>query len=166
MYKLGYPNKEVEDSLKDALLSGYRHIFPGDSMAITNDLGEALNNNDIPKMLLALDTIIGSIPYEHWKADSESVFHIIIHLSFTRLGIDVQSEAHSSNGRCDVVVKTATHIYAIELKLNASSQKALDQIFEKNYLRPYQSDKRKKRAIGINFSSEKRAVQDYLVKEV
>jgi hypothetical protein len=36
----------------------------------------------------------------------------------------------------------------------------------KKYLQPFRSDVRKKYAIGINFSAEKRAVDDYLVKDI
>jgi hypothetical protein len=39
LYELGYPNKEVDNSLNDALLSAYRNVFPGgDSMAVKDDL--------------------------------------------------------------------------------------------------------------------------------
>ncbi|WPV68275.1 AAA family ATPase [Chitinophaga sp. LS1] len=63
LYELGYPNKEVEESLTDALLSAYRNIFPGnDSMAVTYDLGKALKNNNMPQMIKALDVIISTIP--------------------------------------------------------------------------------------------------------
>lgn len=167
LYELGYPNKEVEESLTDALLSAYRNVFPGnDSLAVTHELGKALKNYDLPKMSKALDVILSTIPYDHWKAESESIFHIIVHLSFKRLGLDVRSEVHSATGRCDVLVFTDQYIYAIELKLNGTAQKALDQIFEKGYLRPYQLDTRKQIAIGINFSSEKRSVEEFLTKEV
>lgn len=117
-------------------------------------------------MIKALDVILSTIPYDHWKAESESIFHIIVHLSFKRPGLDVRSEVHSATGRCDVLVFTDQYIYAVELKLNGTAQKALDQIFEKGYLRPYQLDKRKQIAIGINFSSEKRSVEEFLIKEV
>jgi len=50
--------------------------------------------------------------------------------------------------------------------LNGTAQTALDQIIEKGYLRSYQLDGRKKIAVGINFSAEKRAVQEFLVKEL
>ncbi|WP_261387547.1 PD-(D/E)XK nuclease domain-containing protein [Chitinophaga pinensis] len=116
-------------------------------------------------MIKALDVIVSTIPYDHWKAESESIFHIIVHLSFKRLGLDVRSEVHSSTGRCDVLVFTEQYVFAIELKLNGTAQSALDQIFEKGYLRPHQLDDRKKIAIGINFSTEERAVQEFLVKE-
>jgi hypothetical protein len=59
----------------------------------------------------------------------------------------------------------ATYIYAIELKLDKSDREALDQIFEKEYLHPYRSDPRRKVAVGINVSSEKREIDEYLVKE-
>lgn len=166
IYELGFPNKEVEESLTDALLSAYRNIFPGsDSMAVKYDLAKALKDNDIPQMIKSLDAIISTIPYDHWKAESESIFHIILHLSFKRLGLDIRSEVHSATGRCDVLVLTEKFIYAIELKLNVTAQNALDQILEKGYLRPYQADSRKKIAIGINFSSEKRSVEEFLVKD-
>ena len=164
--ELGYPNKEVEDSLKDALLSTYREVFPKYSSPVTEDISEALINMDIPKMIKDLNTLISTIPYDHWKAESESIFHIIFHLALTRLGVDVRSEAHSAHGRCDVIVQTPQYIYAIELKLNGTAEQALEQILEKKYLQPFQSDVRKKYAIGINFSAEKRAVDEYLVKEI
>jgi hypothetical protein len=147
-------------------LSAYRDVFPGDSMALTADLEMALQDNDIPGMVDLLNVLISTIPYDHWKADNESIFHIIVHLAFQKIGVDIQSEIHSSRGRCDVLVQTVTHIYAIELKLDSTAQKALDQILDKGYLHPYQSDRRKKVAIGINFSSEDRKIKDHLVKEI
>ncbi len=164
-YVLDYPNQEVADSLLDALLSAYRGIFPANSSVTTGNLLEALLANDIPRMMAALNDLIATIPYDHWRADHESVFHIIMHLAFKKIGVDIESEVHSSKGRCDVLIKTATHIYAFELKLDRSAQEALDQIFEKGYLQPWQADPRQKVAIGINFSSEKREIEQYLVKE-
>jgi hypothetical protein len=167
LYELGYPNKEVEDSLNDALLSAYRDVYPAsNSVAVTTDLGKALKNNNMPQLIKALDVILSTIPYDHWRAESESIFHIIVHLSFKRLGLDVRSEVHSATGRCDILVFTDQYIFAIELKLNGTAVDALHQIFEKGYLRSYQLDERKKIAIGINFSSEKRTVEELQVKEM
>jgi hypothetical protein len=141
-------------------------VFPKYSSPITENISEALINMDIPGMIQGLNTLISTIPYDHWKAESESIFHIIFHLALTKLGVDIRSEAHSAHGRCDVIIQTSAFIYAIELKLNSTAQQALDQIIEKKYLHPFQSDVRKKCAVGINFSTEKRAVDDYLVKEI
>jgi hypothetical protein len=166
MYELGYPNKEVKASLLDALLSAYREVFPGDSIAVTGNLKTALVAGSIPKIIEGLNAIISTIPYDHWRADTESIFHIITHLTFKKIGVDTESEVHSSKGRCDVLVKTTRYIYVMELKLNGSAQEALQQILQKEYLAPYQTDKRKKIAIGINFSSKERKVTGYEVKEL
>ncbi|HEY4062251.1 MAG TPA: AAA family ATPase [Puia sp.] len=165
-YELDYPNKEVKSSLLEALLSSYREVFPGDSASLTNTLLDSLQSNDIPKVVEVLNTLIATIPYDHWLADKESIFHIIVHLTFKILGVDIDSEVHSSGGRCDAIVQTVSHIYAMEFKLDATAQKALGQILDNGYLQPYKSDKRKKVAIGINFSSEDRKIKDYLVKEL
>ncbi len=163
-YSLDYPNKEVKSSFMDALLSSYREVFPGDSMAITGDLRTSLLIGDVPKIIEVLNSIISTIPYDHWKSDSESIFHILFHLTFMKIGVDIQSEVHSSKGSCDVLIQSVQFIYIFELKLNSSAKKALEQIFKKGYLDPFQSDRRKKIAIGINFSSEERKIKEYLMK--
>jgi hypothetical protein len=165
-FELSYPNNEVKNSLLDALLSSYREVYPGDSLAWSGDLKEALRTDDIPRLIELLDVLIITIPYDHWQADKESLFHTIIYLAFKIVGIDVQTEVHNAKGRCDVLVQTFTHIYVIEFKLNSSAKKAIEQIVKKDYLKPYSTDKRKKVAIGINFSSKDRKVKEYLVKEV
>jgi hypothetical protein len=91
---------------------------------------------------------------------------VIIHLAFKRIGLDIQDEVHSSRGRCDVLIQTDTHVYVMELKLDSTAENAYDQILKMGYLQPFESDKRKKVAIGINFSSKERKINDYLVKEM
>jgi hypothetical protein len=125
----------------------------------------ALIKKDIPRMIQLLNSVISTIPYDLWKADNESIFHVIFHLVLKPLDLEVQSEVNSAHGRSDIVIKTDAFIYVLELKLNGSAQEALTQIMEKKYLHPFLADPRKKIAIGINFSSEKRAVDQYLVKE-
>ncbi|MVT12074.1 ATP-binding protein [Chitinophaga tropicalis] len=166
LYTLDYPNREVKVSLLDNLLSAYREIFPATSISVTADLRTAFEHGDTNRIINELNAVIGSIPYEHWKADTESIFHIITHLTFKKIGVDVFTEVHSSKGRADIIVKTRSYIYALELKLDISASEALSQIFEKGYLQPYMADERKKLAIGIEFSSEQRNIADYRVKEL
>ena len=89
----------------------------------------------------------------------------MIHNTFQMLGISMQSETFSALGRVDTIVKTATHIYALEFKLDKTADIALSQIFDREYLRPYQLDKRTKVAVGINFSATTKSVETYVVKE-
>jgi hypothetical protein len=166
LYTLDYPNREVRVSLLDNLLSAYRGVFPGTSIAVTADLRTALEQGDTQGVINELNAVIGSIPYDHWRADTESIFHIITFLTFKKIGVDVFTEVHSSKGRADIIVKTARFIYALELKLDASASGAMEQIIEKGYLQPYAADERKKLAMGIVFSSEKRIIAEYLVREL
>jgi hypothetical protein len=165
LYTLDYPNREVKVSLLDNLLSAYREVFPGTSISVTADLRAAFEQGDTHRIINELNAVIGSIPYDLWRADTESIFHIITLLTFKNVGIDISAEVHNSKGRADVIVKTKRFIYALELKLDASASEALDQIFEKSYLQPYAGDERKKLAIGIEFSSKQRNIADYRVKE-
>jgi hypothetical protein len=112
-----------------------------------------------------LNSLIASVPYDHWNAGTESIFTIITFLTFKLTGVDVHTEIHSAKGRCDVLVRTDLYIYAIELKLDGTAAEALQQIREKGYLSPYASDLRKKIAVGISFSSKNREVAEYLVEE-
>jgi hypothetical protein len=164
LYELDYPNIEVKASLLDYLLSAYRYTFPSESRSAAAALYQSLEANDIEAMVKVINTVMSTIPYDLWKGASEFYYHTIVHLTFTLTGIYVQSEVHTANGRCDAIVQTDTHIYALEFKLDRSAGEAVRQIEEKGYLAPYAQDKRTKTAIGINFSSETRKVEDFLVK--
>ena len=58
------------------------------------------------------------------------------------------------------------YIYIMELKYDKSAQEALDQIKSKDYSLPWSIDARKIIEIGINFSSEKRRIDSWKVREV
>jgi hypothetical protein len=165
LYELGYPNQEVKDSLLDNLLSAYRGIYPDSSSEETGGLLLAVNAGKVKDIIAALDAVIGGIPYDYWRADTESIFSIITLLTFRKIGVDVHTEVHNSKGRCDVLISTKELIYVMELKLDKPAQEALDQILQTNYLQPYMADPRKKMALGISFSSKERRVGEYLMEE-
>jgi hypothetical protein len=93
-------------------------------------------------------------------------YHALIHLAFNLLGNYLRSQVQNAIGRCDAIVETESHIYVFEFKLDQSAEIALSQIFERDYLGPYQVDLRKKVALGLNFSSASKSVEDYLIHEV
>jgi hypothetical protein len=165
VYELSYPNREVKASLLDGLLSTYREIPSEDSAALVTDIKTALNSGDIKGLTVQLNTLIASIPYDHWNAKTESIFTVLTVLTFKLVGIYVYTEVHSSRGRCDVLVKTDKYIYVMELKLDGTAGEALAQIKSKGYLQPHAADPRSKLAVGISFSSKTREVAEYLVEE-
>ncbi len=165
LYTLGYPNREVKESVLVYLIAAYSYIEPGYVRPNITELKIAFIRNDIAKVIRIIDTLLVDIPNQLWTGAKESFYHGLLHNTFQLLGIQIASEVNSATGRLDASVMTKTHIYIMEFKLDSTAQKALDQIIEKDYLRPYQLDPRKKVAIGINFSSEKKAVNDYLIKD-
>src|SRR5690606_30744726 len=114
----------------------YRDTPFEDSVALVDDIQSSLRNGDLPALIRALNTLIGSIPYDHWNAGKESIFTVITFLTFKLTGIDVHSEVHSAKGRCDVLAMTERYIYVMELKLDGTAKEALQQIKDKDYLQP------------------------------
>ena len=97
--------------------------------------------------------------------DKEVHFQNTLYLIFVMLGYNVQVEQTTSQGRMDVTIQTKDYIYILELKLDKSAEEALRQIKENHYDRPLLTDSRKLFLIGVNFSSETRTVEKWLVEE-
>ncbi len=72
-----------------------------------------------------------------------------------------KSGVHTSDGRMDAAVTTASHIYILEFKLDESAAAALKQIHEKAYADKYRLEGKTVVGVGINFSSKKKAVDDW-----
>ena len=88
-----------------------------------------------------------------------------LYLIFIMLGYNMQVEQATSQGRMDITIQTKDYIYIIELKLDKTAEEALQQIKDNNYSRPFQADKRKLYLIGVNFSSETRTVEKWVIEE-
>ena len=65
----------------------------------------------------------------------------------------------------DILLQTPQYIYMMELKINQSADVALRQIEDKGYARAFMNDTRKLFKIGVNFSSEKKLIDDWVVAE-
>jgi hypothetical protein len=76
IYELGFPNREVKASFLDGLLSSYRETYPVGSIAHVAKMKTALRNGDVAEMVSQLNSLIGSIPYDHWNAGKESILRL------------------------------------------------------------------------------------------
>lgn len=163
--KLNYPNQEVKASLEQLMLGAFLHRI-GSGLPTVLQLRQALERNNLERVIEIINTAFSGIPSDLWKGATELHYHALVHLTFSLLGNYLKSEVNSSLGRCDAIVQTATHIYAFEFKLEQSAAIAIQQIIDKNYLGPYQLDTRPKVAVGINFSREKRGVDEFDWREL
>lgn len=125
---------------------------------------DALEAQELDKVIEILNATFASIPYGLWQKENEHFYHALIHLTFSLMGAYVQSEVHTAKGRCDALVRTERYIYAFEFKLDKSAEDALRQIKEKGYLAPFADAPQEKIAVGVNFSSADKRVEGHLVE--
>jgi hypothetical protein len=159
IYELDYPNLEVRMSYMNILSKSYIQddVLSGQSWA--NELKKALNVGQVEKLQSLFDSLFKSIPYELWQKQNEHYYHAIIHLTFRLLGIYIESQVHSSDGRLDALVQTKDYVYCFEFKLNGKAEVALQQIKDKGYLTPYLHANKTCIGIGLNFSKKLKKVE-------
>ena len=163
IYVLDYPNQEVKQSFLQYLLQGYRQGSLGEGLPLVLHLRNALQNNDLAKAMEVINTVFSSLPYDLWQNENERFYHALIHLTFTLLGVYVQSEVHTSRGRCDALVQTQRYVYGFEFKLDKTSSEALSQVKTKGYLTPYRQLGKELVAVGVNFSTATKSVESWEV---
>ena len=166
VYVLSYPNKEVRKSYIEVLMAAYSQTDLGYGVVYVDKIKQYLEKGEIERVEGILNTIFKSLPYELWQKENEHFYHAIIHLTFTLLGVYVQSEVQTSDGRMDALIMLKDYIYCIEFKLDVSADKAIQQIEDKGYLTPFAHEGKKRIAIGINFSREKKKVEELKWKEI
>ncbi|MDZ7898081.1 MAG: AAA family ATPase [Arcicella sp.] len=166
VYTLHYPNKEVQKAYIEVLMAAYSQTDLGYGVVYVDKIKQFLERGEVDKIENILNTIFKSLPYELWQKENEHFYHAIIHLTFTLLGVYVQSEVQTSDGRMDALIHLKNYIYCIEFKLDKSADQAIEQIKTKGYLEPFAYENKKRIAIGINFSTEKKKVEELKWEEV
>ena len=162
-YTLCFPNDEVKYGFLESLLPAYTpHSVEGSGLDIFT-LDEYVENGDIEGIRNILTGLFADITYTSNDATFEHYFQTVIYIVFTLLGKYVQCERHTYTGRIDCVVKTDRFIYIFEFKRDDSAEAAISQINEKGYELPFSADTRKLYKIGVNFSSETRQIDGWLV---
>ncbi|MCH4156392.1 MAG: ATP-binding protein [Muribaculaceae bacterium] len=163
LYKLGFPNKEVEEGFIRYLMPYYTPIDEGKTGFEIKQFVEEVERGDVEGFMRRLSSLFADTPYE-LVADVEKHYQNVLFIVFKLMGLYVTAEYSSSYGRADLVLKTKDYIYVMEFKLDGSADEALRQIEEKGYAAPFASDKRKLIRVGVNFSSEKRCIDSWKVE--
>ena len=159
-YTLGFPNKEVEEGFADYLLPFYTNVKQGDSAFFVGNFIRELRHGLVDDFMLRMETMLADTDYKV-VGDSELYFQNAFYLISRMLGFYTDVERETSNGRMDMTVKTKDYIYIFEFKLNGSADDALRQIDEKGYAKPFALDTRKLIKVGVNFSLEKRCIEEW-----
>ena len=167
-YTLGYPNEEVKVGLMRILVPYYVHTNTLEAGNAVVQMYLALRKDDMDGCLKAMQEFLTTIPYqENTLKDApttEGHFTAMLYVMFSLLNVYVESQVRNAKGRLDILIKTDTSIYVMELKMNGDLDKALQQIDEKDYTIPYQSDGRKVVKVAINFSTEDRTLKAWKIE--
>ena len=119
-YRLGYPNREVRQSLNESLL---RYLVQDATRQTANSgqLYDLLEANDFDGLQTLFHAFFASIPYEWYTnndiARYEGYYASVFYSYFASLGMDVRVEDSSSHGRTDMAVLFNSHVYLFEFKV-------------------------------------------------
>lgn len=164
MYRLGFPNREVEYGFIKYLLPMYTPVEKYKTEFFVVNFVRDIEAGKAEQFMQRMQTMFASGDYRI-VGDAELYFQNAMYVVFKMLGFYVQPEVVTANRRIDAVMQTDEYIYIIEIKLEESAGAAMQQIEEKGYAEPYKMDKRKKFLIGVNFSLEKRGIEKWIIKE-
>ena len=161
LYRLGFPNREVRQSLNERLL---RALTPDPSRQGERDiqLYELLRANDFAGIRGLFEAFFAGIPYEwHTKNDIasyEGYYASVFYSHFAALGLDVAVEDSGSHGRLDMAVRFNGNVYVFEFKVveRAGEGAAMAQLKERRYADKYRGLDQPIHLIAVEFSSETR----------
>lgn len=162
-YQLGFPNREVEEGFMKFLLPFYANTDKVESPFQIQKFVREVRSGDYESFFRRLQSFLADTPYELIR-DQELHYQNVLFIVFKLIGFYVKAEYRTSQGRIDLVLQTDEFIYVMEFKLEGSAEEALRQINEKNYAQPFAADPRKLFKIGINFSSQTRNIERWIVE--
>ena len=167
-YRLGYPNREVRQSLNRSLL---RYLVKDSTslMANTVRLYRLLEANDFAGLETLFHAFFASIPYEWYTnndiANFEGYYASVFYSYFAGLGLNVTVEDSSSYGRVDMAVHFNDNIYLFEFKVveMASEGAAMAQLKTKGYADKYRGLDQPIHLIAVEFSKNTRNITAFEV---
>ena len=168
-YRLGYPNREVRQSLNESLL---RRLVQDSTRQTANSdrLYDLLEANDFAGMEALFQAFFAGIPYEWYTnnaiADYEGYYASVFYSYFAATGLDVTVEDSSSRGRADMAVRFGGNVHLFEFKVveQANEGAALAQLRARGYADKYRASGEPIHLVGVEFSKETRNVTAFEVE--
>ena len=168
LYRLGYPNHEVRQSLNGSLL---RAMTPEGSHRTKDHirLRQLLRENDFNGLDALFRSFFAGIPYQwHTKNDIaryEGYYASVFYSWFAAAGLDVCVEDSTSRGRLDMAVLFNDQIYLFELKTVEKEPEGtvMAQIEARGYADKYRHLGQPIHLVGVEFSREERNVAAFSV---
>ena len=169
LYRLGYPNRKVRQSLNECLLD---YLVRKGSRQTENRirLYRLLQANDFAGMRALFHAFFASIPYEWYThndiARYEGYYASVFYSYFAALGLDITVEDSTSHGRLDMVVRFNGNVYLFEFKVveMAGEGAAMAQLKARGYAEKYRGGGEPIHLVGVEFSRDTRNVVAFEVE--
>lgn len=161
-YRLGFPNKEVEEGFLNFLLPLYTSAG-NNSPFMVDEFVQDVESGNPERFMQRMKAFFADTSYQV-AGNAELYFQNAMYLVFKIMGFYTQVERPTSDGRIDAVIQTPDYIYIIECKLDRTADEALRQINDSDYAAPFSMDKRRIYKIGVNFSSQTRGVEQWVIE--
>lgn len=161
-YRLGFPNKEVEEGFLNFLLPLYTSAG-NNSPFMVDEFVQDVESGNPERFMQRMKAFFADTSYQV-VGNAELYFQNAMYLVFKIMGFYTQVERPTSDGRIDAIIQTPDYIYIIECKLDRTADEALRQINESDYAAPFAMDKRRIYKIGVNFSSQTRGVEQWVIE--
>jgi len=144
VYNLHFPNYEVRQGMLNGMTNYLMDTDDLERDAAILAMSRAVKRGDLSTALTSLRSYIASLPYDiitkkEWmrKKKREAFYKLLMYVVFSLLNSKVDTEVKSVLGRADVVIKTKTDIFVLELKVDDTVENALAQIDDKGYAIPF-----------------------------
>lgn len=157
LYRLGFPNKEVEEGFMKFLIPYYTNIPKSGSAFEITQFVKDVRAGRTDQFIKRLRSFFSDTPYELVK-NLENHYQNVLFIIFKLVGFYAKAEYHTSEGRIDMVIQTKDYCYVMEFKLDGTAEEALQQIRDTNYAMPFALNGQKVIRIGMNFSNRTRNI--------
>lgn len=164
LYTLDLPNKEIRVGLYRCLLPSYIGTNTVKGTTTIAKMSALIRRNNMDGALEMLQAFLETVPYCQ-GANTEGHYQQMMYVIFSILNHYVDVEVRTPRGRVDMVLRTATHLYLFELKLNKDAATAMRQIDLKQYPKRFMQCGLPVVKVGINFDVEKHNITDWKVEE-
>ena len=162
LYYMNFPNDEVKSGFFRYILPFYTSLKKEESAFSIGQFEEEIRTGKPQEFMVRLQSFFADFQYDA-QTTPESHFRNVLFILCKLLGMHVDAEYMTSDGRIDLLIRTNDYIYIIECKLDSTAEIALQQIEDKQYSLPWALDHREQIKIGVNFSSEKRRPDTWLI---
>jgi len=115
VYMLDMPNFEVREAFNFHVLTAFTEKEQSRVKQAQLEIDEALQKNDMHKMLEILRSLFAAIPYQ-LHISLEAYYHSIFYAVMNVLGFEIDAEVSVSGGRVDAVLELDDLVYIIEFK--------------------------------------------------